>query len=75
MLRLPDFLPVIRGQPSPTMQMIHISTNKPPLHLALVNGEYVFQFTLGLMNSVTSVSVTQFTSCTYYMNFNFQFYL
>jgi hypothetical protein len=64
--RLPDFfLPVIRGQPSPTMRMMHISTNAPLLHFALVNGEYVFQFTLGLINLVTSVSVTQFTNSTF----------
>jgi hypothetical protein len=28
---LPDFLPVIRGQPLPTMRMMHISTNPPLL--------------------------------------------
>jgi hypothetical protein len=56
------FFPVIQGQPSPTMRMMHISTNAPPtLHLALVNGEYVFQFTVSLINSL---SVTLFTNST-----------
>jgi hypothetical protein len=59
------------------MRMMQISTNPPPpLHLALVNGEYVFQFTLGLINSVTSVSVnTVHKQYTYYMSFNFKCYL
>jgi hypothetical protein len=29
-VKLPDFLPVIQGKPSPTMRMMHISTNAPP---------------------------------------------